>query len=541
MAAIAIKGKMKKTIILLVAVLLYTFFLPHRAVADYSQDLNTCNKILSKSTSPNEYCTIHIDAITGNRITGPMVVIYNAYVYPESGIKRATKLLEEEYKSKLNWMKNPSDQRSGLEKYMNIIEETGPSNMKFLIRQSSDLAFYTGGGKKVLSFSSYLFMQQGSCVMVVDGDANMGYRKRQDGRNEDVDGDVEKLKQESITYMNKVSNDLVKNCKKEIIRTETPVVPALIDEIPKESDFRKVDRSDFKLIYLVSTNSANLKSSTQSANLKGKIFIGKVSGEGEIVIERTDGDAVNLKDDYTGGDVGEARVIWKHNVKLSNHRFKLHIAETDCHIQIAQNITRAESDAEQLVNIGVIRRAGTIFDPEKRNIMVGDCSDLNIERLTRIFVQKGPAILNLQNSSVVADQGADLGMVDDVSSGMSIVEIYNGSVAVKNKSGQVKTISSVYGSEIRRIEVSKDGVMNERIAIPQSEWDAFLVSQQEKKQEIKTDSSLFMFPITVVLGMGGLALFLYKTGRLLPLLRTLFQKISDQIGKFKKINKEKGK
>ncbi|MCL5970150.1 MAG: hypothetical protein M1450_01440 [Patescibacteria group bacterium] len=527
-----------KKIILIFSLYLgfFVFFLPSHIFADYTQELNVCNKILSKSSSIHEYCTLNINAIFGNRVTGPMVVISNAYIYPESGVTQATKFLEEEYKSKLDWMRDPSDQSNGLVKYMKVIEEAGPDSMKFLIRQNPSTAFYSSGPKKIIyTYHSYLFMQQGSCVMVVDGDANKGYIKRQGGRNDDVDGDVEKLKQESIFYMNKVGNDLIKNCKKEIVKTETPVVPALIDKPPKESDFKKVAKSDFKLIYPVSSDSASLKAATQSS---GMAFIGKVSGDGELLVEFPKGQTVTLKDDYTGADVGEARVIWQHNVKLLNHRFTFHISEIDCHIQIARDIARAEGDAVSLANLGVVRRPGEIIHPERVEVIVGDCSDLNIESLVRIFVQKGPAIFNMQNGFVVAEEGADLGIFNNTNSGLSTVEVYNGSVTVKNSQGQSRTISAVYGGQINRIEVGKDGVMTEKIAIPQSEWEAFLASNQKKEKEINLGRNLSMIPIVVVLAMGGLIFFLYRTGKLVSLHKTSSRKISEPVEKISKGEKK---
>jgi len=520
---------MKKTLLILSLCLgVFALFLPNYVFADYAQDLEACSKILSKSSSVNNYCTLHIDAIFGNRVTGPMVVISNAYIYPESGVARATKFLEEEYKSVRKWMQNPSDQREEFAKYLKVIEEAGTDNTKFLIRQTADEGFYTPGPNTIYFYHSYLFMQQGSCVMVVDGRANIGYVKGQNNKIDDVSGDVESLKKESIAYMNKVGNDLTKNCKKEIVKTETPKVPALIDNPPNESDFKKVVKSDFKLVYPVGSDSASLKVTTQSANLA---FIGKISGEGKLLVEFPNGQTVTLTDDYTGAEAEEARVVWRHNVKLLNYRFKLHIVETDCHIQIARDIAQAKGDTESIARLGVVRKPGKIFDPERRNVMVGDCSDLDMENLMRIFVQKGPAILNLQNGFVVANQDADLGIFSDANSGLSTVEIYNGSVTVKNKSGQEKTISSVYGSEIKQIKVAKDGIMTEKIAIPGSEWEAFLASNQKKEKEVSAGSNAPIVPVILVLAMGGLIFFLYQTGKLLLLYKVSIQKISELMGK----------
>lgn len=536
---------MKKTIILLISVLLYTFFLPNHVAADYTQELDACNKILSKSSSVHEYCTLHIDAISGDRVTGPMVTISNSYIYPESGVARATKFLEEEYKGKLSWMENLSDQRPGLEKYMKVIEETGQDNMKFLIRQNPDLGFHTGGGKIVYTYHSYLFMQQGSCVMVVDGTANRGYKKRQDGRNEDVDGDVGKLKQESIAYMNKVSNDLTKNCKKEIIKTEAPAALALIDKPPKKSDFRKVSRSDFKLVYPVGTSSANLKPATQSANLKERIFIGKVGGEGEVVVERANGDSVSLKDDMTAHDGYTSpelrRVLSKYgtstvrNVVPDQH---IYYREVDCQILLKQ----AKQDQETLQRLGFIRKTSD-FSFWSYDIIhttqIGNCALFVEGGPVRMLTEQGRVTFKTLGDALISADNADFGVFYDSSSSTSFVDVYNGSVKVSNKSGQAKTISSVYGSGIKQIVVAKDGTMNEKIAIPQSEWEAFLASQQKKDE---ASGNIWLVAGTIaVLGVGGLIFFLHWKGKLLPLYKTLSQKVSGMNKNSSKTDKDEEK
>ncbi len=305
---------------------------------------------------------------------------------------------------------------------------------------------------------------------------------------------------------------------------------ALIIVPPKESDFRKVDKSDFKIVYPVSSNSASLKAATQSAGLA---FMGKISSEGELLVELPNGETITLTDDYTGAEVEEARVVWRHNVKLLNVRFVRNVIEVDCHIQIAQSIRYQK----ELDSLGFVRKVPN-YDLDSIRKTVGDCSDLEISGLMRIFVQKGPALLNIQNGSVLANQDADFGFFNDVNTGASTVEVYNGLVTIKNKSGQSKKLSAQYGSDIKRIEADKNGNMNEKIAIPQSEWESFLASQQKKEQEVNSGSNLPIVPAILALGIGGLIFFLYRTGKLLPLYKTLGQKVSSMTKKISKTGKE---
>lgn len=246
---------------------------------------------------------------------------------------------------------------------------------------------------------------------------------------------------------------------------------ALIIDSPKESDFKKVKLSDFKKINPVSSASA-----TKSANITDSVFLGKVDGEGEIIIDLPGGDKVTLTDDQTAfdGQISIWRFIRDFNQSPRTNSFHARVIMRDCHLDIRPaNETRWASD----------------WSVDKI-ISTGNCEYNIVGDPTRILVDTGNANFKTSSGVDIAVGKADFGISDDVLLGQSAVEIYNGSVTVKNKSGQAKTISSVYGSEIKQIEINKDGKMTEKIAIPLSEWEAFSTSQQEQEKKANAGSNL---------------------------------------------------
>lgn len=539
--------KMKKTIILLALVLLYVLFSPNYVFADYAQYLDACNKILSKSSS-DEYCTIRINAPFEGNVGISKVVVSNAYIYPESGVAQATKFLEEKYKSRLKQWQTPSEDDPLTTKdreimsYIKVIEEAGPDNMKFLIKQFADEGFYTIGKNIVYDYRSYLYMQQGPCVIVMDGIAGKGYVKNQNNRYDDVDGDIEKLKKESIVYMSKVGSDVSKYCRKDIIEKETPTTQALIDKHPKENDFQKIPESDFAVVYPTATDSASLIQISESVKMTSetKFFLGVVGSGGKVLVKFPNGDEVPLEEKQAiGTKLGD---LWKEGARFFNtspqNDWKGHVTirEVDCHILLEQE----RQNRETLQRLGEIRSANRYDLSDTLKIKsVGDCSYINEGGPVRVLTEQGKVSFKTPGNVVVSAEDADFGIGFDTRSSTSIVEVYNGSVMVANKSGQSKNIATVYGSKINRIEVNKDGIMAEKIAIPHSEWEAFLARQQKKTESDTGGNVLPVLIVIIVLGMGGTTLFLHQKGELLPLYKTLSQKISGLSRKTNSKNPEK--
>ena len=102
------------------------------------------------------------------------------------------------------------DETDSWEKATKILKEAGPDNMKFIITQRPNVA---KGTDFVYEFSSTLFTQQGSCVIRLDNTAHTRYGKSPSNSITDIDGDVNRMKTESVSYMGKVIDGLREGCK----------------------------------------------------------------------------------------------------------------------------------------------------------------------------------------------------------------------------------------------------------------------------------------------------------------------------------------
>lgn len=312
-------------------------------------------------------------------------------------------------------------------------------------------------------------------------------------------------------------------------------VQALVDKPPKASDFQNIPQSDFRIVYPTSTVSATPKPATDSAGIKDSIFIGKVGDKGEVVVESPNGERIFLTDDRSGYNFFNSRFGITFPGSPLGNPAQVKIVEQDCHLLLAKN-NRSEPTIE---GEPYRERYADIWDVQTtRYVTVGDCTYLNEGGSGRVLVEQGQVTFKTPGDVTVVADKADFGIGYDTKSNTSIVEVYNGSVKVTNKSGQSKTISGVYGGQINRIEVGKDGVMTEKIAIPQSEWEAFLASSQKKEKEVNIKSNSPIIPIVVVLGLGGLIFFLHRTGKLILLSKILNQKLSGTIKKTSKTGKE---
>lgn len=299
---------------------------------------------------------------------------------------------------------------------------------------------------------------------------------------------------------------------------------ALVENPPKESDFQKIPKSNFKKVNPVGTASATTKPATESANITGSIFIGKVGQEEKILVDLPNGTTATLADDQTAfeGEISGWKLLKGGNKPLSPRPLQVSIYAKDCHSEIL------EADPT--------RRANDWSGNNLITKIVGDCTYSNDGDPLRVFVDTGQVNFKTSSGVEISAQDSDFGVSFETTSGQSIVEIYNGSITITNKAGQSKTISTIYGSQINRIEVDKNGVMNEKIAIPQSQWEKFLASNQKDEKETDAGSNLPIVPAIVVLTAGGVIFFLYRTGKLLPLYKTSGQKITELL---KKTSKEK--
>ena len=314
---------------------------------------------------------------------------------------------------------------------------------------------------------------------------------------------------------------------------------ALLVETPRESDLEKVQPSDFKIVYPESTSSATPKPATESANLTGTTFIGKVGGEGELILQLPDGKEIKLTDDKSAFEGEQPYSRWRDKIGTGQRyvtpKRNIYIKEIDCHILLEQE----RRDQEGLQRLGAIRYASDWGVDDTIIVKpTGDCSYTNEGGPVRVLVEQGKVAFKTPGGTAVSAENADFGIGYNAKSAISIVEVYNGSITVTGSTGNPKTISTVYGSEIKQIEIDKDGVMSEKISIPQSQWEAFLASQQKETESKTAGNALPVLVIVIVLVMGGTVFFLYRKGKLTPLYKTFGQKVSGINKKIKKGNQE---
>jgi len=103
------------------------------------------------------------------------------------------------------------------------------------------------------------------------------------------------------------------------------------------------------------------------------------------------------------------------------------------------------------------------------------------------------------------------GVAIDPRSGKKIIEIYDGEIDVfDTKTGAVlATLSTTFGAEIKRVEIGRDGAIKRQIAIPKSEWPAFVAKHQKSRSGRSGGSGagrgFFLFAI-----FGAAAYFAYR-------------------------------
>ncbi|MBI4452828.1 hypothetical protein HY637_05330 [Candidatus Woesearchaeota archaeon] len=102
-------------------------------------------------------------------------------------------------------------------------------------------------------------------------------------------------------------------------------------------------------------------------------------------------------------------------------------------------------------------------------------------------------------------RGTDFGLGVIPESQTTIVEIYDAEVEVIAPDGNSKVIKSAYDSEIQRVEISSDYQLTEKIAIPSSEWESYVLSRSEayESQSNRGNSSLFLVIILVIIVVGA--------------------------------------
>ena len=102
-------------------------------------------------------------------------------------------------------------------------------------------------------------------------------------------------------------------------------------------------------------------------------------------------------------------------------------------------------------------------------------------------------------------RGTDYAVAYDSVRQEAIVEVYDGEVEVIALNGDSKIVKAAYGSEIRRVEISSDYQLTEKIAIPSSELESYVLSRNKAPESSSEggNSVLFSVIILIVIAIGG--------------------------------------
>ncbi|MBI2035929.1 MAG: hypothetical protein HYT12_04620 [Candidatus Liptonbacteria bacterium] len=132
-----------------------------------------------------------------------------------------------------------------------------------------------------------------------------------------------------------------------------------------------------------------------------------------------------------------------------------------------------------------------------------------------IYVSGGPAedilssmpdFLGAVSGYGVSHKKTAYGIAHDPENGKSVIEIYDGEIEIFDRqTGKVlASLSTVFGADIKRIEIDAGGIMTEKIAIPQSEWVAFVA-----KTEKGTLSTAWRWGAAILI-IGSIGYFVYR-------------------------------
>lgn len=170
-----------------------------QSTGDYAKDVENCNTLLYKSPSNSIYCYIAINAELGDGVGVP-----GAGVSYEPTVKRAEKLFEQRYQATLASYREQEESagsQPGWEQGTQT-EEVGTGGVKLIINKHANIKRSSGF---VYEYSGEAHLLQGRCVLEISGGALT--------RTGDREGDLSRMKEAVLTYMNKLSGEFDKYCR----------------------------------------------------------------------------------------------------------------------------------------------------------------------------------------------------------------------------------------------------------------------------------------------------------------------------------------
>ena len=135
--------------------------------------------------------------------------------------------------------------------------------------------------------------------------------------------------------------------------------------------------------------------------------------------------------------------------------------------------------------------------------------------LTRMRLKTGKVDVDIAKGEFTSDMkiatpvntgtvtGTHFAVAHDERTGISIFEIYDGTIKITNdKTNKTIALSSSYDKPIKRVEIGKDGEFLYKTAIPKDEW-------RERNQGVSGWTGLLPFPWPVAAGVAALGVIGY--------------------------------
>ena len=204
--------------------------------------------------------------------------------------------------------------------------------------------------------------------------------------------------------------------------------------------------------------------------------------EGQPEVHHPDGSVIIIKE-------GDFIILGFGSRVITGPRTRLQFA-------ISENAFGFLEQSSQLEYKALKRPTTTLFGEEETLQM------LEIQQGSGRFKDVPAPVWTPVNTGGV--RGTDYAVAYDPVREEAIVEVYDGEVEVVALNGDSKIVKAAYGSQIRRVEIKADYQLTEKIAIPSSEWESYVLSRNKAPESSSEggNSVLFLVIILIIIAIG---------------------------------------
>lgn len=290
-------------------------------------------------------------------------------------------------------------------------------------------------------------------------------------------------------------------------------VQALIDKRPKREDFPLDDDwlregSDFERKTGIPYGPF-ISNAQSHHNLNYRITIQDKSGHAKFILpDGTELDTAYISSGQTAIIPAGTRVVTPPGSFLNFRIDLIGTPKTDDYHEFEMLLSYVRMDYSSEIEIQEIYRGFLNLKAKKGFVRF----------FRRGIIQLAPAS---ETGVMLGTKGTDFGIAYYPDTKQTIIEVYDGTVDIFFQSENVlTTISTDYDSDIKRVEIASNGVIEEKIAVIKDEFE---VSQEIKEEEIKeekldtgfkTRSNTGWFVLLAIIAIicAGIGLFVYKKG-----------------------------